>query len=48
VPGVAILNAQVDALDGRPNLAAARVLRIIYILMFMTLGFIVSQQIARF
>jgi uncharacterized membrane protein YjjP (DUF1212 family) len=48
VPGVAILNAQVDAIDGRPNLAAARVLRIIYILLFMTLGFILSQQIVHF
>ena len=30
VPGVAVLNAQLDAIDGKPNLAAARSLRIAY------------------
>ena len=28
VPGVAVLNAQLDAIDGKPNLAAARCLRV--------------------
>jgi uncharacterized membrane protein YjjP (DUF1212 family) len=30
VPGVAVLNAQLDAIDGKPNLAVARGLRIAY------------------
>ncbi|HEY5792410.1 MAG TPA: threonine/serine exporter family protein, partial [Chthoniobacterales bacterium] len=44
VPGPAILNAQMDAIDGRPSLAAARALRVVFILLFMTLGFYLSQQ----
>lgn len=45
VPGPAILNAQVDAIDGRPNLAAARGLRVIFILLFMTVGFLLAQHV---
>lgn len=45
VPGVAVLNAQVDAIDGKPNLAAARGLRIAYLLLFMTLGLVLAQQL---
>ena len=45
VPGPAILNTQVDAMDGRPNLAAARALRVVYILLFMTLGFVLARQL---
>lgn len=43
VPGVAILNAQVDVLDSRPNLAAARALRVVYLLLFMTIGLGIAQ-----
>jgi len=43
VPGIAILNAQVDVLDARPNLAAARALRITYMLLFMTFGIVLAQ-----
>ena len=45
VPGVAVLNAQLDAIDGKPNLAAARGLRIAYLLLFMTLGLVVAQHL---
>jgi uncharacterized membrane protein YjjP (DUF1212 family) len=47
VPGAAILNSQVDAIDGRPNLAAARALRVVFILLFMTMGLLIAQQIVR-
>jgi uncharacterized membrane protein YjjP (DUF1212 family) len=47
VPGAAILNSQVDAIDGRPNLAAARALRVVFILLFMTVGLLSAQQIVR-
>jgi uncharacterized membrane protein YjjP (DUF1212 family) len=40
VPGVAVLNAQLDVIGGRPNLAAARGLRVAYLLLFMTLGLV--------
>jgi len=43
VPGPAILNAQVDVLDARPNLAAARVLRVLYLLLFMTIGVLLAE-----
>jgi uncharacterized membrane protein YjjP (DUF1212 family) len=43
VPGVAVLNAQIDILNGRPNLAAARALRVLYLLMFMALGLVLAQ-----
>jgi uncharacterized membrane protein YjjP (DUF1212 family) len=43
VPGVAVLNAQVDVLDARPNLAAARALRVLYLLLFMTIGLVLAQ-----
>ena len=45
VPGVAVLNAQLDAVDGKPNLAAARGLRVAYLLLFMTLGLVLAQQL---
>lgn len=45
VPGVAVLNAQLDAIDGKPNLAAARGLRIAYLLLFMTLGLVLAQHL---
>jgi uncharacterized membrane protein YjjP (DUF1212 family) len=45
VPGVAVLNAQLDAIDGKPNLAVARGLRIAYLLLFMTLGLVLAQQL---
>ena len=45
VPGVAVLNAQLDAIHGMPNLAAARSLRIAYLLLFMTLGLVLAQHL---
>jgi uncharacterized membrane protein YjjP (DUF1212 family) len=45
VPGVAVLNTQMDAIEGKPNLAAARGLRVIYLLVFMTLGLIAAQRL---
>lgn len=45
VPGTAMLNAQVDAIDGMPNLAVGRVFRIVFILLFMTLGLVLAQKI---
>jgi uncharacterized membrane protein YjjP (DUF1212 family) len=45
VPGVAVLNAQIDILEGKPNLAAARALRVLYLLMFMALGLVIAQAL---
>lgn len=45
VPGVAVLNAQVDVLEGKPNLAAARALRVLYLLMFLALGLALAQTL---
>jgi uncharacterized membrane protein YjjP (DUF1212 family) len=45
VPGVAVLNAQVDILEGKPNLAAARALRVLYLFMFMALGLALAQTL---
>jgi uncharacterized membrane protein YjjP (DUF1212 family) len=45
VPGVAVLNTQMDAIEGKPNLAAARGLRVIYLLLFMTLGLFGAQRL---
>jgi uncharacterized membrane protein YjjP (DUF1212 family) len=45
VPGPAMLNAQVDAIDGMPNLAVGRVFRVMFILLFMTLGLILAQKL---
>jgi len=45
VPGVAVLNAQVDILEGKPNLAAARALRVLYLLLFMALGLALAQTL---
>lgn len=44
VPGVAVLNTQMDAIEGKPNLAAARSLRVLYLLVFMTLGLVGAQR----
>lgn len=45
VPGVAVLNAQVDILEGKPNLAAARALRVLYLLMFMAIGLALAEAL---
>ena len=45
VPGIAVLNIQTDVIEGKPNLAAARGLRVIYILLFMTLGLVAAQSL---
>jgi uncharacterized membrane protein YjjP (DUF1212 family) len=45
VPGVAVLNTQTDVIHGKPNLAAARGVRVIYLLLFMTLGLITAQRL---
>jgi uncharacterized membrane protein YjjP (DUF1212 family) len=45
VPGPAVLNTQMDVIEGKPNLAAARGLRVIYLLMFMTLGLVAAQRL---
>jgi uncharacterized membrane protein YjjP (DUF1212 family) len=45
VPGVAVLNIQTDVIEGKPNLSAARGLRVIYILLFMTLGLVAAQAL---
>jgi uncharacterized membrane protein YjjP (DUF1212 family) len=45
VPGVAVLNTQMDAIEGKPNLAAARGLRVIYLLLFMTMGLLAAQRL---
>jgi hypothetical protein len=34
-----------DAIEGKPNLAAARGLCVIYLLVFMTLGLIAAQRL---
>ena len=44
VPGIAVLNTQLDAIDGKPNLVAARGPRIAYLLLFMTLGLVLAPQ----
>ena len=45
VPGIPVLNAQIDIIEGKPNLAAARALRITFLLLFMALGLSVAQGI---
>jgi uncharacterized membrane protein YjjP (DUF1212 family) len=45
VPGVAVLNTQKDAIEGKPNLAAARGLRVLYLLLFMTFGLLAAQRL---
>lgn len=45
VPGMAMVNAQLDILRGKPSLAAARVVRIMFILLFLSLGLILAQRI---
>jgi len=45
VPGIPVLNAQIDVIEGKPNLAAARALRITYVLLFMALGLAMAQSI---
>ena len=43
VPGIPVLNAQIDVIEGKPNLAAARALRITFLLLFMALGLSLAQ-----
>jgi uncharacterized membrane protein YjjP (DUF1212 family) len=43
VPGIPVLNAQIDVIEGKPNLAAARALRITFLLLFMALGLSFAQ-----
>ena len=45
VPGIPILNAQIDAIEGRPTLASARGLRITFMLLFMALSLAAAQVI---
>ena len=45
VPGVPALNAQMDILDGRPTLGSARVVWVVVILIFVTLGLWLGQVI---
>ena len=45
VPGVPVLNTQTDVIEGKPNLAAARGLRVMYLLLFMTLGLVAAQRL---
>jgi uncharacterized membrane protein YjjP (DUF1212 family) len=45
IPGPAMLNTQMDALDGKPNLAVARAFRIGQIIIFLTLGLIGAQRL---
>lgn len=45
IPGVAVLNAQVDILESKPNLAGARVLRVVYLVVFMALGLALAQTL---
>jgi len=45
VPGIPVLNAQIDVIEGKPNLAAARSLRITFLLLFMTLGLSLAQSL---
>jgi uncharacterized membrane protein YjjP (DUF1212 family) len=45
VPGIPVLNAQIDVIEGKPNLAAARALRITFLLLFMALGLSMAQGI---
>jgi len=43
VPGIPVLNAQIDVIEGKPNLAVARALRITFLLLFMALGLSLAQ-----
>ena len=43
VPGIPILNAQIDAIEGRPSLASARGLCITFMLLFMALSLAAAQ-----
>ena len=45
IPGPAMLNCQIDALDGKPNLAVARAFRVIQIILFLTLGLVAAQRL---
>ena len=45
VPGIPVLNAQIDIIEGKPNLAAARGLRITFLLLFMALGLTIAQSL---
>jgi uncharacterized membrane protein YjjP (DUF1212 family) len=43
IPGIPVLNAQIDIIEGKPNLAAARGLRITFLLLFMAVGLALAQ-----
>ena len=45
VPGIPILNAQIDAIEGKPTLAAARGLRITFMLLFLALSLAAAEMI---
>lgn len=45
IPGPAMLNCQIDALDGKPNLAVARAFRVAQIVLFLTLGLVAAQRL---
>ena len=45
VPGIPVLNAQIDVIEGKPNLAVARALRITFLLLFMALGLTLAQDL---
>jgi uncharacterized membrane protein YjjP (DUF1212 family) len=45
IPGVPVLNAQIDVIEGKPNLAVARALRITFLLLFMALGLSLARSI---
>lgn len=45
IPGVPVLNAQIDVIEGKPNLAISRALRITFLLLFMALGLSLSQSL---
>jgi len=45
VPGIPVLNAQIEVIEGKPNLAAARALRIAYLLLFISLGLALAQSL---
>lgn len=45
VPGVPLLNAQNDILDGRPTLGSARVVWVAVILVFLTVGVWLGQMV---
>jgi len=47
VPGVPLLNAQNDILDGRPTLGSARAVWVVVILIFITAGLWFGQVVLK-